>query len=131
MEFLTGRASNGMKFKYTARTQTGELQTGFVEGVNREAAYNILVGNNLYLLSLESSEVAHFYDPVINFLQKVKRKDVMVFTRQFAVLLGAKISLGDSLKNPIVIRSRFTHQASFSIMPLEVTKPATSSFLTF
>ncbi|MEK7478878.1 MAG: type II secretion system F family protein [Patescibacteria group bacterium] len=88
-----------MKFKYTARTQTGELQTGFVEGVNREAAYNILIGNNLYLLSLESSEVPHWYDPAVNFLKKVKKKDVMIFTRQFAVLLGAKISLGDSLKN--------------------------------
>ncbi len=88
-----------MKFKYTARTQAGELQTGFVEGVNREAAYNILIGNNLYLLSLESAEIAHWYDPVVNFLKKVKKKDVMVFTRQFAVLLGAKISLGDSLKN--------------------------------
>lgn len=88
-----------MKFKYTARTQTGELQTGFVEGVNREAAYNILIGNNLYLLSLESSEIPHWYDPVVNFLKKVKKKDVMIFTRQFSVLLGAKISLGDSLKN--------------------------------
>lgn len=88
-----------MKFKYTARTQAGELQTGFVEGVNREAAYNILIGNNLYLLSLESSEVHHWYNPIVNFLKKVKRKDVMIFTRQFAVLLGAKISLGDSLKN--------------------------------
>jgi len=88
-----------MKFRYTARTQTGELQTGFVEGVNREAAYNILIGNNLYLLSLESSDVPHWYDPVVSFLKKVKRKDVMIFTRQFAVLLGAKISLGDSLKN--------------------------------
>jgi len=88
-----------MKFKYTARTQTGELQTGFVEGVNREAAYNILIGNNLYLLSLESSEVPHWYDQVVNFLKRVKKKDVMIFTRQFAVLLGAKISLGDSLKN--------------------------------
>lgn len=88
-----------MKFKYTARTQTGELQTGFVEGVNREAAYNILIGNNLYLLSLESSEVGHWYDGIVNFFKKVKGKDVMIFTRQFAVLLGAKISLGDSLKN--------------------------------
>ena len=88
-----------MKFKYTARTQTGELQTGFVEGVNREAAYNILIGNNLYLLSLESSEAAHWYDPVVNFFKKVGSKDVMIFTRQFAVLLSAKISLGDSLKN--------------------------------
>jgi type IV pilus assembly protein PilC len=88
-----------MKFKYTARTQTGELQTGFVEGVNREAAYNILVGNNLYLLSLESSEVSHWYDPAINFFKRVKSKDVMIFTRQLAVLLNAKISLGDSFKN--------------------------------
>jgi type IV pilus assembly protein PilC len=88
-----------MKFKYTARTQKGELQTGFVEGVNREAAYNILIGNNLYILSLESSEVSHWYDAVVNIFKRVKGKDVMIFTRQFAVLLAAKISLGDSLKN--------------------------------
>ena len=36
-----------MKFKYKARNKSGGLQTGFVEGVNREAAYNILTGNDL------------------------------------------------------------------------------------
>jgi type IV pilus assembly protein PilC len=88
-----------MKFKYKARNKSGGLQTGFVEGVNREAAYNILTGNDLYILSLESATISHWYDPFINFFKKVGKKDVMIFTRQFAVLLGAKISLGDSLKN--------------------------------
>ncbi|MBU4348518.1 type II secretion system F family protein [Patescibacteria group bacterium] len=88
-----------MKFKYKARNKTGGLQTGFVEGVNREAAYNILTGNDLYILSLESAVISHWYDPLVSFFKKVGKKDVMVFTRQFAVLLSAKISLGDSLKN--------------------------------
>ncbi len=88
-----------MKFKYTARTQAGELQTGFVEGVNREAAFNILATHELYILSLESTEILHWYDRFVSLFKRVTQTDLMVFTRQFAILLDAKISLGDSLRN--------------------------------
>jgi type IV pilus assembly protein PilC len=88
-----------MKFKYTARTKQGELQTGFVEGVNREAAFNILAGHDLFVLSIESVETGQWFQGILGLFQRVKAADLMVFTRQFATLLDAKISLGDSLKN--------------------------------
>ncbi|MDO8429922.1 MAG: type II secretion system F family protein [bacterium] len=88
-----------MKYRYNSRTQGGELQTGFVEAVNREAASNILVGHELFLLSLEEAEGKKWYDFFIDFVNRVKPTDLMVFTRQFATLLDAKISLADSLKN--------------------------------
>ncbi|MDD5430638.1 MAG: type II secretion system F family protein [Candidatus Pacebacteria bacterium] len=88
-----------MKFKYTARTKSGELQMGFVEAVNQEAATNILGGHELFILSLASAEVVTWYDKVLNFFKRVKPQDLMVFTRQFATLMEADISLGDSLKN--------------------------------
>ncbi|MBI4992511.1 MAG: type II secretion system F family protein [Candidatus Harrisonbacteria bacterium] len=88
-----------MKYKYAARTKQGELQTGFVESVSRESAYNTLTGHDLFILSLEETEARVFYQQIIDFFNRVKSNDVMIFTRQFATLLDAEISLGDSLKN--------------------------------
>ncbi len=87
-----------MKFAYTARTQGGELQTGSVEAVNREAALNILTGHQLFILTIESLERRRFADTLFGFFNRVKLVDLVVFTRQFATLLEAKIPLSDALK---------------------------------
>lgn len=88
-----------MKFKYQARTKTGELQTGTVEAASREAALNILAGHELYILSLESAERMSWYEGLLRFFERVKSQDLMIFTRQFATLMSAKIPLSNSLKS--------------------------------
>lgn len=87
-----------MKFKYNAKNRNGDLQTGFVEASTLEAATNILLGHELYILSLEQTRSPRWYDKILDFFRRVKLKDLVIFTRQFATLLEAKISLGDSLK---------------------------------
>jgi type IV pilus assembly protein PilC len=87
-----------MKFKYNARTQEGELQTGFVDAANREAALNILTGHELFILNLEEAERARWYDRFVIFFNRVKITDLMVFSRQFATLMESKMPLGSSLK---------------------------------
>ncbi len=87
-----------MKFRYTARTKEGELQTGLIDAANRENAVNILSGHELYVLSLESIEKAKSFEKFLSFFERVRHKDVMVFTRQFATLIESKIPLGDSLR---------------------------------
>ena len=87
-----------MKFKYNARTQEGELQTGFVDAANREAALNVLTGHELFILSLEEAERARWYDKFLNFFNRVKIVDLMIFTRQFATLMESKMPLGNSLR---------------------------------
>jgi len=103
-----------MKFKYYARTQEGELQTGFVEAFNREAAANILTSHNLFILSLESAEQRQWFNRIINFLNRVKTKDLAIFTRQFATLMESKMPLVNSIetlyqqtKNPILKEAIF------------------------
>ncbi len=88
-----------MKFKYNARSQEGELQTGFVEAANREAASNILAGHNLFILNLEEAERRRWYDKIFVFLNRVKINDLMLFTRQFATLMESKMPVGTSLRN--------------------------------
>ncbi len=87
-----------MKLKYKARTKEGELQMGHVEAATREAAINTLVGHNLFILSLEEVKHERWYDAVIAFFNRVKTKDLMIFTRQFATLMSAEIPLSDALR---------------------------------
>lgn len=88
-----------MKYKYTARTKDGEMQTGFVEAGNQEAAANILTGHELFILSLEEGERIGLWSFFSHFLNRVKRVDLMIFTRQFATLLQSDVPLTDSLSN--------------------------------
>jgi len=86
-----------MKFDYKARTKEGELQVGSVEASSRDTALNILLGHGLFVLSLAEEGEAKWYDHILNFFNKVKNDDLMVFTRQFSTLLASQVSLSDSL----------------------------------
>jgi len=103
-----------MKFKYNARTQEGELQTGFVDAANREAAINILSGHALFILSMEETESLGWFDKLSKFFNRIKTADLMIFTRQLATLMESKMPLGNSLrtlhsqtKNPVLKETIF------------------------
>ncbi|HOV88571.1 MAG TPA: type II secretion system F family protein [Candidatus Paceibacterota bacterium] len=87
------------KFRYTGRNDLGEIQSGVVEAGSRDLAIKILQDNKIYVLSLESLEKEGFFDKLLRPFQRVKTKDLMVFTRQLSVLLSAKVQLVDSLKS--------------------------------
>src|SRR3989344_277335 len=87
-----------MKFRYSARTKTGELQVCFVDPITKGAALNSLHGHELYVLSIEGTDTQSLFASINNFFNRVKRADVMIFTRQFAAMLEAAIPLGDTFK---------------------------------
>ncbi len=88
-----------MKFSYKARTEDGQLQVGNVEASSRDSAINILNGHDLYVLNIKPVVKEKWYDKFSNFFKRVKVKDLMVFTRQFATLLASQVPLVDSLNN--------------------------------
>ncbi|MCL5016476.1 MAG: type II secretion system F family protein [Patescibacteria group bacterium] len=90
-----------MKFRYQARTQSGELQVGFVEAPNKKTAIGILTSHNLFILSITDTERKGLDNQLYLLVNHVKGKDLMVFTRQFATLLEAKVPLGDALRTLI------------------------------
>lgn len=87
-----------MKFKYQAKTKTGELQVGNIEAANRDSAASILASHDLYILSIEPAEKKSWYDVLAGYFGRVSRKDMMVFTRQLATLLEARLPLNNALK---------------------------------
>ena len=86
-----------MKFRYQAKTRGGELQVGFVEAGSQDAATNILTAHELFILQIEEAEKSHWYDRLGSYFGSVKREDMVIFSRQLAVLLEARLSLNKAL----------------------------------
>lgn len=86
-----------MKFKYQAKTKEGEQQVGFVEASDREAALSILGSHQLFILSVEEVGKVRWYDRIAKYFSRVRRKDMVIFTRQMATLFEARLPLTDVL----------------------------------
>ncbi len=87
-----------MKFRYTARTKAGELQTGNINASSRERALGTLTQHELFVVELTQSLEIGWYVKLVSHFNRVKIKDLMVFTRQFATLLEARVPIGDALR---------------------------------
>lgn len=76
-----------MKFNYQARTRTGELKLGQVEASGYEAALDILQKYGYFITFLEEAKKGPLLAKEIKFLQRITRKDIVLFTRQLSILL--------------------------------------------
>ncbi len=85
------------KFRYRARTQKGELQVGFIDAPSKNQAVNTLTSHELYILLIDEVKGGGFYEQILNYFNRVKTKDLAIFSRQFATLLSARIALNDTL----------------------------------
>ncbi|MEK7181241.1 MAG: type II secretion system F family protein [Patescibacteria group bacterium] len=87
-----------MKYKYQARTKEGELQVGYIDAPSKDMAVNVLASHNLFILSMESAGQKNIFDRFSSYFGRVKRKDMVIFTRQLATLLEARLPLNSALK---------------------------------
>ncbi|MFC1700757.1 type II secretion system F family protein [Patescibacteria group bacterium] len=88
-----------MKFNYLARSLKGETKTGVIEASSQDAALNVLQKQGLIVIKLRSDKKMSFALKRIEFLDRVGSKDVYVFFRQLAILVGANVPLVQSLRS--------------------------------
>ena len=86
-----------MKFDYQARTKQGEIYTGIIEASSKEAAVSLLRDQGLFPTFLEESTMP-VYAQQISLFSKVTKKDIVIFSRQLAIMFKSNISLVESLK---------------------------------
>jgi len=86
-----------MKFNYQTRTKKGEMRSGQVEASSREAAVSLLQKHGLYVTFLEES-VPPIYARRVKFFEKVSQKDLVLFSRQLAIMFKSKVPLVESLR---------------------------------
>lgn len=86
-----------MKFNYQARDQKSETQVGVIEASSKDAALQLLAQHGLVVTILEESGERPFYAKPLPFLERVKRKDVMLFSRHLAILFKSQVTLLEAL----------------------------------
>lgn len=86
-----------MRFVYEARTPEGEIQSGTVEAPSHDAAVKTLERYNLIIVGLEEEKGGLNFKKEIKFLARVKHQEIVVFSRQLAVLFEAQVPLLDAL----------------------------------
>ena len=80
---------------------------GEVEASSREAALNLLQKYDLYITLLEPAETGSLFNQRIKLFERVSSKEVVIFSRQLAIMLGAMVPPSEALRTlGIQTRSR-------------------------
>ncbi len=86
-----------MKFEYKAKDKEGKVQTGMIVASSKEAAFLVLQNYELYLISIKEKKTP-FFAKEITLFQHVSQKDVVMLSRQLAVMFESKIPIVESLQ---------------------------------
>jgi len=86
------------KYEYRARDAHNVILEGLIEAATQDIAAETLQDRGLSALSLEEHAEAMLFEWELPFFNKIPIKDVVIFTRQFAVLIGAKVPVVQGLK---------------------------------
>ena len=87
-----------MKFIYRAKDKQGNIKAGTVEARSLDTAINILQGYDLIVLDIAPEKKVTFLDQIFGRQPRIKKKDLAVFLRQFAVLLQSQVPLAEALR---------------------------------
>ena len=88
-----------MRFNYQVRDREGGVNTGVVEASSKEAALQIIGRSGLYVTLLERTKDSPLYARKIRFLDRVSTKEIMLFSRQLAIMFKAQVSVLESLES--------------------------------
>ena len=87
-----------MKYKYKARNQAGGIQEGLVEASTLANATAVLQQHNLVVVSLVPEKGGSPLAGLSRAWEGVSAKDFVIFSRQLAVMIEAKVPLMAALK---------------------------------
>lgn len=85
------------KFNYVATDKENKKVKGQVEALNQVQAQQILRNKGLFIIAMEKIEVVSPVMKLFKGFQKVKREDVVHFTRQLATMIKAGLPLTTAL----------------------------------
>ncbi len=87
-------------YRYQARIPDGRIQSGIVEADNSDSAVEALEDRQYEVLSIEPyASLQSSTDSIMQFLNKIKPKEMVVTIRVLAVMVSASVPLVDSVKN--------------------------------
>ncbi len=85
-------------FDYKAKNKEGDNVTGAVEAPSENVAQDVLRDKGLIVLSISERTRITLFQSTFGFLKRVPRKEVVLFSRQLAVLISATVPIVQSLR---------------------------------
>lgn len=87
-----------MRFNFKAKTKTGEIKTGTIDATSYDVAVNALQGKELFPIEVTAEvEKSELTKAVLKYYDRVNAKELVMFFRQLAVLIEARVPLVSSL----------------------------------
>lgn len=85
------------KFSYIATNETGKSTQGIIESTDKDAAFEMLHKQNLRPISVQPAKKSTGLGAITIGRNKVKSKDLVIFTRQLSTLVNAGVPLVRSI----------------------------------
>jgi type IV pilus assembly protein PilC len=101
-----------MKFSYKARNREGVIQSGEVLAVDEGKAERLLAENGLIIISLQA-ESENYFSKFNPFGKTVNNKELVMFSRQLATLISARVPIIQSLR---ILQEQITSKYLLSII---------------
>lgn len=122
-----------MKYTYQARTKEGKVETGSVEASSKEAAASLLQKYNIFITSIKEESRGEFFAKKFTFSRKASKKELAIFSRQLAVMLGSRVPVVQSLVSLAsqVKKESFKEEIVQVAGMVEEGSPLSESFATF
>ncbi|MBI4049766.1 MAG: type II secretion system F family protein [Candidatus Doudnabacteria bacterium] len=86
-----------MEFAYQARDKQGVLKAGTVEAASESSAFEILGQHGLTVIKVFPNTQLNLFGN-ITFLERISLKDIVLFSRQLATLINAKVPIVQALR---------------------------------
>ncbi len=101
-----------MKFLYKARNKEGDIKTGAVVASDQIRAEQLLAENGLIIVGLEEQQ-DNILDKINPFGKSVSNKDLVLFSRQLATLISARVPIIQSLR---ILQDQITNKYLLTVI---------------
>ncbi|MGM0368443.1 MAG: type II secretion system F family protein [Actinomycetota bacterium] len=110
-------------YNYRVRNEKGELIEDSIDSQNEEAVASKLREMNYYIIDIkESRPASKGFNIQLNLFNRIKPRDISIFTRQFSTLISSGMSLIESLE---VLREQASNER-FAEITLNVRRSVES-----
>lgn len=87
-----------MKFNFKAKTKTGETREGVIDAASAQSAAEIIQKNGLFPIEIkEENQRDSIVKTILKYYDRVTEKELVVFFRQLAILIEARVPIVSSL----------------------------------
>ncbi|MFH1392596.1 MAG: type II secretion system F family protein [bacterium] len=105
-----------MKFLYEAKNQQDNSQRGEIRAKDKQSALDVLKTANLTVISLIAQSEVPIFAKQLKIFDRISFKDIAIFTRQLAVLVGSQVPLVSSLRSLLEqTKKKFFQEIIFNV----------------